>query len=245
VRTRIDEIADGIFRLSTFASEVAPPEGFTFCQFLVVADEPLLYHCGLRAMYPLTAAAIGSLMPIERLRWISFGHVEADECGAMNALLAAAPRAQVVYSALGCEISVADMAERPPRPMANGEVLDLGGKRITFIETPHVPHGWEAQVIHEESTGTLFCGDLFGHVGDSAALTETDILGPAIQAEDLFHPTSLGVATAPTIRKLAMLSPRTLALMHGSSYRGDCRAALLALADHYDQRLRASLEICR
>jgi flavorubredoxin len=238
MQTQIDEIGDRIFRLSTFVPEIAPPDGFSICQFLIDADEPLLYHCGPRAMFASVSAAAATVIPLARLRWISFGHVESDECGAMNAWLAAAPAAQVVYTALGCDVSVADMADRPPKTMADGEVLDIGGRRIRFLETPHVPHGWEAQAIHEETTATLFCGDLLGHVGNGPALTRDDVLAAAIATEALFRPTSLGPVTAPTIRRLAELQPRTLALMHGSSFSGDGGALLHALADHFDCQLR-------
>ena len=192
-------------------------------------------------MYPLVSDAVARVMPIERLRWITFGHVEADECGAMNAWLAASPTAQVAHGMTACMVSLNDLADRPPRALADGEVLDLGGKRIRYIDTPHVPHGWEAGVLHEETTGTLLCGDLFTHIGNGPALTRSDIVGPAMEAEAMFHATSLGPATAPTIRKLAALAPRTLALMHGSSFAGDGTAALTALADYYDRSLRKSL----
>ena len=239
MNTQIDQIADGIYRISTYVAEVAPPDGFTFNQFLVLADEPLLYHCGSRALFPSVAAAVGRIMPVEHLRWISFGHVEADECGAMNLWLEAAPRAEVVYSPLGCEVSVGDLADRPPRSLAETEVLDLGGKRIRLIPTPHVPHGWEAQLLYEEVTRTLFCGDLFSHVGNTPAVTADSILRAAIAAEDLFGATGVGLATAPTIRRLANLAPLTLAVMHGASFRGDGRDALNRLADRYEEKVRA------
>jgi flavorubredoxin len=241
METRSDEIAPGIFRLSTHVPGVAPPAGFTFNQFLIVADEPLLYHTGPRGMFPLVSAAVAKLVPVERLRWISFGHIEADECGAMNQWLAAAPEAQVVYSPLGCDVSLNDLADRPPRPLREGEVLDLGGKQVRLIPTPHVPHGWEAQVLYEESTATLFCGDLFTHVGEVEPITEADIVEPAMAAEDLFGATSIGALTAPTMRRLAELSPHMLAIMHGASFRGDGAAALRLLADRYEARLRESL----
>ena len=240
METKTAEIANGIFRLSTHVPDVAPPAGFTFNQFLIVADEPLLFHCGPRAMFPLVAAAVEKIIPLHRLRWISFGHVEADECGAMNLWLAAAPEATVVYSELGCDISVNDLADRPPKAMADGEVLDLGGKRVRLIATPHVPHGWEAQVLFEETTSTLFCGDLFSHVGDTIPITEEDIVEAAIAAEDMFNATSLGPMTAPTIRRLAQLAPTTLAVMHGASFRGNGSEALNRLADRYQERLRAA-----
>ncbi|HVL78508.1 MAG TPA: MBL fold metallo-hydrolase [Sphingomicrobium sp.] len=240
METSASEIADGIYRLSTYVPDIAPPAGFTFNQFLIAADEPLLFHCGPRAMFPSVSAAVEKIMPLNQLRWISFGHVEADECGAMNLWLSAAPQARVVYSELGCDISVNDLADRPPKAMADGEVLDLGGKRVRLIATPHVPHGWEAQVMFEETTRTLFCGDLFSHVGDGDPITEEDLVDRAMFAEDMFHATGLGPTTAPTIRSLAELVPTTLAVMHGSSFRGDGSRALNRLADLYQERLRAA-----
>jgi flavorubredoxin len=237
--TQISEIADGIYRLTTFVPDVGPG-GFTFNQFLVQADEPLIFHTGHRSMFPSVCAAIGTVVPVEQLRWITFGHVESDECGAMNDFLAAAPQAQVAHGGLGCMVSLNEMADRPPRPMADGEVLDIGGKRLRHLDTPHVPHAWEARLLYEETTGTLFCGDLFSHLGRGPALVEDDIVGPASAAEDVFHATCLTPATAPTIRRLADLQPTTLALMHGSSYSGDCASALHALADDYDARLAAA-----
>ncbi len=241
MQVRIDEIAAGIHRLSVYVPDIAPPAGFTFNHFLVRGDEPMLFHCGLRAMFPALSEAVARLIPVDALRWISFGHVEADECGAMNSWLAVAPRAQVAHGATACMVSVNDLADRPPRTLADGETLDLGGKRVRYIDTPHVPHGWEAGVLHEETTGTLLCGDLFTHLGNGPAVTDSDVVGPAIEAERLFHYTSLGPATAPNIRKLAALAPRTLALMHGASYHGDGARALHALADHYDAELDAAL----
>ena len=238
--TKTAEIADGIFRLSTHVPDIAPPHGFTFNQFLIVADEPLLFHCGPRAMFPLISAAVSEILRPDELRWISFGHIEADECGAMNLWLEAAPKAQVVYSELGCQISVNDLADRPPRVLAQNEVLDLGGKRVRIIATPHVPHGWEAQVLYEETTETLFCGDLFTHVGDGEPLTHEGIVEPAMAAEEMFHATSLGPFTAPTIRKLAELRPRRLALMHGSSFEGDAAKELNLLADRYNELISAT-----
>ena len=173
METRINEIADGIYRLSTFVPEIAPPAGFTFNQFLVLGDEPLLFHTGLRKMFPLVRDAVSRLIPPERLRWITFGHYEADECGAMNEWLAVAPQAEVAHGQTGCMVSLNDMADRAAALLQDGETIDLGGgKRVRYIDTPHVPHGWEAGVLYEETTGTLLCGDLFTQLGDGAALTE-------------------------------------------------------------------------
>ena len=182
METRISEIADGIYRLSTYVPEVAPPAGFTFNQFLVDADEPLLFHAGHRRMFPLISTAVARIMPLERLRWISFGHVEADECGAVNSWLAAAPDAQVAHGALGCAVSLNDLCDRPPRPLADGEVIQLGGKRVRHLDTPHVPHGWEARVLYEETTPTRLCGDLFTHIGNGPAVTTDEGLLQACTA---------------------------------------------------------------
>jgi flavorubredoxin len=239
METRISEIADGIYRLSTFVPDIAPPAGFTFNQFLVLGDEPLMFHTGLRKMFPLNRDALSRIIPPERLRWIAFGHYEADECGAMNEWLAAAPDAQVAHGHTGCMVSLNDMADRAPRMLQDGETIELGGgKRVRYIDTPHTPHGWDAGVVYEESTGTLLCGDLFSQLGDGPALTQSDIVGPAIAGEDLFKYSSLNPAMGATIRALAGTSPRTLALMHGPSFSGNGAAALNALADDYDRRLR-------
>lgn len=240
METRTTEIADGIFRLSTFAPGIAPPAGFTFNQFVVLGDEPLLFHTGLRAMFPAARAAVARLIPVERLRWIGFGHVEADECGALNDWLSVAPRAQAAHGRIACQVSLNDLSVRAPRILDDGAVIDLGGgKRVRYIDTPHTPHGWDAGVMFEESTGTLLCGDLFTQVGDGPALTSGDIVGPAIRGEDLFGFSSLSPAMGSTIRALADLAPRRLALMHGPAFEGDGAAAIRALADHYDTRTRA------
>jgi flavorubredoxin len=237
METTVHEIADGFYRLSTYLPDITP-SGFTMNQFLVDAEEPLLFHCGPRALFPLVSDAVSRVLPVERLRWITFGHVEADECGSMNQWLAASPSAQVAHGELGCMISIADMADRPPRPLAEGEVLDIGGHRLRQISTPHVPHAWEAQVLFDEATGTLLCGDLFTQVGDGSALVhDADMVTPALAAEDVFHATCITPSTAPTMQLLAGLAPRTLALMHGPSFTGDCATALRDLADGYAERL--------
>jgi flavorubredoxin len=241
MQTRTDEIGPGIYRLSIFVPEVAAPAGFTFNHFLVLGDESLLFHCGRRKMFPLVSEAVAMIMPVEKLRWLTFGHFESDECGSMNEWLAAAPQAELAHGMVGCRVSVADMADRPPRVLSDGEVVDIGGKRLRYIDTPHVPHGWDAGVIFEETTQTLFCGDLFAHVGNPSALTESDIIAPAMAAEDLFHATSLGPTTGRTIRKLAELRPKRLAVMHGASFCGDGAAALKTLGDQYDIRLHSEL----
>src|SRR5262252_314720 len=215
METKIYEIADGIFRLSTFVPDIAPPAGFVFNQFLVLGDEPLIFHTGLRKMFGLTRAAL-------------------------NEWLALAPHAQAAQGAIGSSVSLNDVADRAPRELKDGEIIDLGrGKLVRYIDTPHTPHGWDAGVLYEESTKTLLCGDLFTQLGDGAALTDGDIVGPAIAAEDMFQYSSLNPNMGATIRSLAKFSPRTLALMHGPSFSGDGAAALRALADDYDRRISA------
>lgn len=236
METKISEIADGIYRLSTFVPDIAPPAGFTFNQFLVMGDEPLMFHTGLRKMFGLNRDALSRIIPPERLRWIAFGHYEADECGAMNEWQAVAPNAQVAHGQTGVMVSLNDMADRAPRVLQNGEVIDIGGKRLRYIDTPHTPHGWDAGVMYEETTGTLMCGDLFTQLGDGAPLTSGDVVGPAVAAEDLFQYSSLNPEMGATIRSLASLAPRTLALMHGPSFVGDGGAALRALGDEYERR---------
>ncbi|HYC69176.1 MBL fold metallo-hydrolase [Brevundimonas sp.] len=241
METRVTEIADGIYRLSTFVSAVGPL-GLSFNQFLVVGDEPLLFHTGPRRMFPLVREAAARVIDPASLRWITFGHFEADECGAMNEWLAAAPRAEVAHGQVGCDVSLNDVADRPARALDDGEVIDLGGgKRVRYIDTPHTPHGWDAGVLYEESTGALFCGDLFTQQGEAPPLVERDIVGPAIAAEDVFGYSALNPGMGATIRRLARLAPRTLALMHGPAFSGDGASALRQLADDYDRRTRERL----
>jgi flavorubredoxin len=237
METTTTEIADGIHRISTFV----PDAGIPFNQYLLVADEPMLFHTGGRGLFPAVSAAVDRVVPVDSLRWITFGHVESDECGSMNQWLAAAPQSQVVHGATGVLVSLNDLADRPPRIVADGEVLDLGGKRVRWIDTPHVPHAWEAGLIHEEATGTLFTGDLFTAMGECPATTDADIVEPAIAGEEAFHATSLGPLTAPTIRRLAELDARTLALMHGPAFTGDSGQALHGLADAYQGMVEKAL----
>lgn len=186
-------------------------------------------------MFEAVSAAVAKLVPLDSLRWITFGHVEADECGSMNQWLAAAPRAEVAHG--GVMVSLNDLADRPPQMWVDGDVIDLGGRRVRHIDTPHVPHCWEARLLFEETTKTLFCGDLFTHTGDRPAMTAADIVGAAEATEKLFGATCLTPTTAPTIRKLATLESTTLALMHGSSYNGNTTKALDDLAAMYERML--------
>jgi flavorubredoxin len=234
--TRVTEIADGIHQLTSYF----PEKDFSFNQYLVTGEEPLLFHTGTRELFPPVSAAASRVVPAGGLRWIAFGHVEADECGSMNQWLAAAPQSTVVQSMTGCMVSLTDLADRPPRPLSDGEVLDIGGHRIRWIDTPHVPHAWEAGLLYDETTRTLFCGDLFTRTGSYAPSATDDVVGPAIAAEDLFHASSLAPASGETVRGLATLDVATLALMHGPAFTGDCRTALLDLAQDFDRRIAAA-----
>ena len=235
--TRVDEIAPKIYRLSTFLPQVGP-KGLQFNQFLVDAEQPLLFHCGQRALFPAVSKAVARIIDLRRLRWIAFSHVEADECGALNEFLAAAPECTVTHGAIGLGIWLNDQSPRLPRGLADDEMLDLGGKRVRRLDTPHVPHCWDAGLLYEETTGTLFTSDLFTHVGDPPALVHSDILGPAMAAEKQFGYTALSPATGATIRRLAKLGPRTLAVMHGSSFSGEAAPLLDSLAGFYDGLLQ-------
>jgi flavorubredoxin len=241
--TRTDEIADRIYRISLYNPVVAPPAGLTYNVFLIAGDEPLLFHTGRRSTFSDVAAAIVRVMPLDRLRWITFGHYESDECGAMNEFLAAAPQAQIAHGNTACRVSLNDVAARQPRALADGEAIELGdGRRVRYLDTPHIPHGWEAGVLYDEQSSTLLCGDLFTQTGKAPPTTSGDIVGPAISAEDFFRFSSLHPSTGRTIRRLATLAPRMLALMHGPAFDGDCTAALQALASDYDRRIRSLLD---
>lgn len=239
METRIDEIASDIFRLSTFTADV-PPSGFTFNQYLVKADEPLLFHCGGRALFPLVSAAAAKILPLHSIRWISFGHVESDECGSMNQWLQAAPEAKVFHGMIACLVSLDDLADRPPKKMADNETLDLGGKRVRYLDTPHVPHAWESGLIFEETTKTLFTGDLFTQLGNGPAITEASVVEDSIAAEEAFHAMALTPDTAKTIRRLKDLGAEQLAVMHGSCFKGDCGAQLEALAAYAEDALESA-----
>jgi flavorubredoxin len=235
--TRLDEIADGIYRISTWLPHAVGGRGLTINRFLVLAEEPLLFHTGRRADFAEALVAVDRLVPPERLRWLSFGHVEADECGAMNEFLAVAPHLEVAFGALGCSLSLDDMADRPPRPLGPGEALDLGGRRVVVVPTPHAPHNQEAQVLFEETTGTLLCGDLFTQLGDGPAVSTTCLVEAALDAEDVLSSAPVGDAVPTALDHLAELGPRTLAVMHGSSFEGDGGTALRELAGAWRARV--------
>lgn len=229
--TNVQEIASGIFRINT---PVPLPDGnlFSFNQYLVVDDQPLLFHTGLRQLFPLVSEAVASVMPLERLRYIGLSHVEADECGAMNLFLAAAPEAVPLCGSLAAMISMGDLADRPPRALANGEELTLGTHTIRWFDTPHLPHGWECGLMMDTLTRTFFCGDLFTQPGNSEkALIETDILGPSEAFRHQMDYYAHAPQTATLLAGLAKQEPRTFACMHGSAWQGDGASLLRQLSE--------------
>jgi flavorubredoxin len=229
--TNVHEVSDGIYRINTPVI-IAGGSGFSFNQYLIADDEPLLFHTGLRKMFPLVREAVASLFPVERLRYIAFSHVEADECGSLNEWLAVAPQAVPLCGSVAALVSIEDLADRSPRPLADGEALSLGTHCVRWFDTPHLPHAWECGFLTEERTRTLLCGDLFTQGGsDLPSMTESDILGPseAFRHEmDYFSHTKNAHSM---LERLAATEPTTLACMHGSAWRGDGANLLRALAD--------------
>ena len=228
--TNIHEIADGIYRINTPVG--LPGAGqFNFNQYLVVDDDPLLFHSGLRRMFPLVREAIAAVMPVERLRYVGLSHFEADECGALNEFLAVAPQAIPLCGQVAALVSVNDYADRTARAMADGEELTLGRHRIRWFDTPHMPHGWECGLMMDMSTRTFFCGDLFTQGGTGeVALTESDILGPSEAFRGPMDYYAHAPNTGAVLERLARENPTTLACMHGSAFRGDGAKLLRDLA---------------
>ncbi len=228
--TRVDEIEAGIFRISTPVDDI--PGGFTFNQFLVVDDQPLLFHTGYRKMFPLVAEAIRHVMPVEKLRYVAFSHVEGDETGALESFLSASPQAVPLCGQVAAMTQVHDMTDRPPTVLADGQSVSLGRRSVRWFDAPHVPHNWECGFLMEDTTQTMFCGDLLTQPGSNvAALTESDVLGPSEALRAQMGGVAIERDTPRIIAKLAAAAPRTLACMHGSSFRGDGGAVLRALAD--------------
>jgi flavorubredoxin len=233
--TNVHEVADGIYRINTPVTLPGGP-GFSFNQYLIVDDEPLLFHTGPRRMFPLVREAVTRLLPVERLRYIGFSHVESDECGSLNEWLGVAPHSVPLCGAVAATVSIDDLADRPPRALADGELLSLGAHRVRWFDTPHLPHAWECGFLTEERTRTLLCGDLFTQGGsDLPAITEADILGPSEgfrQQMDYFSHTRNARAM---LERLATSAPATLACMHGSAWCGDGASLLRALADSLER----------
>jgi len=233
--TNIDEIATGIYRINTPIRLPGEGGAFSFNQYLIDDDEPLLFHTGLRALFPRVAEAVTRVMPVTRLRHIAFSHVEADECGALNQWLAAAPQATPLCGTVAAMVSINDMADRPPRALADGDTVTLGRRTVRWLDVPHLPHAWECGLLFEETSATLFCGDLFTQPGPGeAALTEADILGPSEAFRHAMDYFSHSRHAGALLEKLARTEPGTLACMHGSAWRGDGAGLLRALAAELD-----------
>jgi flavorubredoxin len=228
--TNIQEVASGIFRINTPVP--IPGAGhFNFNQYLIVDDEPMLFHTGQRQLFPLVSEAIRAVMPLERLRYVGLSHFEADECGALNAFLAAAPQAVPVCGRIAAMVSIQDFADRAPRALADGEELSLGWHRMRWFDTPHMPHSWECGLMLDATTRTFFCGDLFTQGGSGeVALTEADILGPSEAFRKPMDYFAHAPQTGEILERLAGERPTTLACMHGSAWRGDGSRLLRELA---------------
>jgi flavorubredoxin len=220
--TNVQEVADGIYRINTPVRLPGGPGQFNFNQYLIVDDAPMLFHTGQRQLFPLVSEAIRAVLPIERLRYIGVSHFEADECGALNSLLAAAPDAVPVCGQIAAMVSIADFADRAPRALANDEVLALGRRAMKWFDTPHMPHSWECGLMMEQTTRTFFCGDLFTQGGaGEVALTEEDILGPSESFRAPMDYFAHAPQTSDILERLSHENPTTLACMHGSAWRGD------------------------
>jgi flavorubredoxin len=228
----IDEIAPDSYRISIYV----PPLDMQFNHFLFRDAQPLLYHAGLRSFFPELLTAVGKLMDPGALRWIGWSHFESDECGALNQWLERAPEALPVCTMIGKLVSVDDFANRPARGMAQGEVLETGKHRFRFVSSPHIPHGWDAGLLFEETGRTLLCSDLFHHFGKVEALTQADVVGRTREAMAVLARGPLAgympytPKTEAVLRQLSTLNPQTLAVMHGSSFNGNCEQALCDLA---------------
>jgi flavorubredoxin len=228
--TRIDEVAEGIYRISTPFKDL--PGGFSFNQYLIADEEPLLFHTGPRRMFPLVREAVDAVLPASRLRHLGLSHFEADECGALNEFLAVAPQAAPLCGRIAAMVSVDDVADRKARALADGETLRLGSHTVRWLDTPHVPHAWECGFLFEERTRTLLCGDLFTQPGaEHPPLTTGDILGPSEAMREGLDYWAHSTATRATLERLAELRPATLACMHGAAWSGDGGALIRALAD--------------
>jgi flavorubredoxin len=242
MKANVTEVAADVYRISTFH----PEYGIQFNQFLIKDDEPFIMHTGFKKMFPITLDGVASVIDPKKLRWIGFSHFESDECGALNDFLRVAPNAQAVCSVVGAMVMVNDFADRPPRPLNDNEVLEIGRHRLRFLATPHVPHAWDAGLFFDETDRTLLCSDLFFHPTDTEPLIESDVVSRARDSilGGLSGPLAKDMPYTPytdsTLRRLAALEPQTLALMHGSSYRGDGRKAIFELAEVIRETLSES-----
>ena len=229
--TNIEEIAEDIFRINTPVALPGDGGTFNFNQYLIRDESPLLFHSGLRALYPFVSEAIARIIPLQSLRYVGVSHFESDECGALNDFLGAAPSATPVCGAIAAMVSIGDFAARPPQALSDGETLLLGKHRVRWLDTPHVPHGWDCGLLFDETTQTFFCGDLFTQGGaGEVAVTESDILGPSEAFRNAMDYYAHAPDTGSHLERLAQLRPQTLACMHGSAWRGDGAALLAELA---------------
>jgi len=241
METRVDLIATNLYRISTHVPE-GPPGGITHNQFLVRGKEALLFHTGFPRMFSAVRDAVATVMDPREVRWIGSCHASRpDEYGSMNDWLALAPSAAVTHGRVGCFLCLAETASRPPRPLMDGEVIDLGGPRLRWIDTPHVPGPWESGVLFEEQTRTLLCGDIFSRAGEAEVTTTSTIVPAAIAHDERMHGNALTPATAPTLRRLATLEPATIAMMHGPTFQGDGAGELRSFASYFAEALKAQV----
>jgi len=228
--TNIHEVSPGIYRINTPVPPSAVPGGFSFNQYLLVDEQPLLFHTGPRRMFPLVREAVASVLPPERLRWIAFSHYESDECGSLNEWLAVAPQAEPLCGQIAAMVTINDVADRPARALVNAETLALGQRTVRWFDAPHLPHAWECGYLGEIETRTLFCGDLFTQPGESTPpVTNGDILGPSEEFRKMLDYFSHTPNASALLDALAAFEPRTLACMHGSAWQGDGAALLREL----------------
>jgi flavorubredoxin len=238
--TSVTEISIGIHRISTYVPE-GPPGGITFNQFIILGDEPMLFHTGTRRLFPAVRDAMATVVDPSSIRWISSGHASRpDEYGALDEWEALAPLSVATHGYAGCFLCLSDMSSRPPRPLSDGETIEIGDHRLQWIDTPHVPGPWEAGVLFDSTTKTLFCGDLFARTGPAPSTTTEDIADAAIAHDQLMRGQAYTPNTGPTLRRLAALEPTRLALMHGPTFIGDGASQLSTLADYFDSRLIAA-----
>jgi len=234
--TRVDEIADRIYRIHTPVPPSVIPGGFSFNQYLIADDEPLLFHTGLRKLFPFVREAVASVVSLNQLRHVAFSHYEADECGALNEFLAVAAKAQPLCGKIAALVTVDDVADRPARALADQEELKLGDHIVRWIDAPHLPHAWECGFLFEARTKTLLCGDLFTQGGAThVPLTEADILGPSEAMRKELDYFSYTRHARSLLEKLAATQPETLACMHGAAWRGNGAALLRALAEEFEK----------
>ena len=229
--TNVHEVADRVYRINT-PVVIEGAGGFSFNQYLIADDQPLLFHTGPRRMFALVREAVASVLPVDKLHYIAFSHVEADECGSLNEWLAIAPQSRPLCGRVAAMVSISDLADRPPQPLADGERLVLGNHTVRWLDAPHVPHGWDCGFLVEERTSTLLCGDLFTQGGaELPPLTESDVLGPSEAFRAGMDYFSHARDARLMLEKLASTNPTTLACMHGSAWHGDGSGLLRALAD--------------